>query len=96
MEREYTWFIEPLDARTNLAIFNELPASNYSDKIICSDGKQHNLWECSRALICAFSRSKLTLELKFNIYVKEGRNGPIRQCNFLYSSKNLKKKAANI
>ena len=91
-EKKYTWYIEPLDSNTNLSISQELPEQNFSRDIICRDGRTHNLWECSYNFAYAFSKSRKALNLRFNVYNKEGRRDQIRRCDFLFIKQKKKKK----
>ncbi len=93
-EKEYIWYIEPLDSDTNETISQELPVQNFSRGIICQDEKTHNLWECSYNFAYAFFRSRRTLDLRFNVYNKKSRHGQIRRCDFLFIKSRKKKKTA--
>jgi hypothetical protein len=85
-KREYKWFIEPLDAKTNQVLAEELPESNAGRHIICADGKPHNLWGCSSGFLSSFIRNKRPLDLKFKAYARAGE-GKIRECNRWYQHK---------
>lgn len=67
IERKYTWYIEPLDSRTNETISQELPVQNFSRGIICENKQTHNLWGCSYIIMFAFVKSKLQLGLNFKL-----------------------------
>jgi len=94
-EKEYTWYIEPLDSDTNETISQELPEQNFSHDITCQDGRTHNLWECSYNFAYAFFRSRKALNLRFNVYNKEGRHGQTRRCDFLFIKRKKKKKTVH-
>ena len=75
MEKEYTWFIEPLDGMTNEALANELPAeTNFLSQKLCGDGEKRELWECRNfGLVRAFIRSASRKNYKFKIFLKEDK-----------------------
>jgi len=81
--KQYTWFIEPLDYTTNVLVFNEVGDGNFSDNVLCADGQKHNLYKCPRKTVYSLCKSKTMLNLKFNIFIREG-NGKIRQNKLLY------------
>ncbi len=92
-EREYTWFIEPLDSHTNQIIAQELINKDFGRESFCEDGKEHNLWVCPLDFIKFFCKSKKDFNLKFNVYNKRGQ-GKIRKCKFLFIKPKKKKKTA--
>jgi len=83
--REYKWYLEPLNGQTNLAISIQLPEENFCQPA-CEDGQSHNLWQCSFQMARSFWESKENSGLHFNIYVQE-KNGKIRKVNFLFRRK---------
>ena len=86
-EREYIWFIEPLNSDTNEVIAQQLAESNFNEAIVCVDGKRHNLWTCSNQFAMSLVKSKESLDLHFKIWGKQGRHGKIRDKTFLFSKK---------
>ena len=88
-EREYAWYVEALDARTNLAFSNHLAQEDFQT-VRCADGKPHNLWPCpDRKIVQSFWDSQDDLGLKFEVFsaeIKEGktRDARIRKCTFLF------------
>lgn len=86
MDREYEWFLEPLDSNTNEIVARVLPDENFSENVICGDGKEHKLWACDWAFVFIMKESKGALGAKFRIFNRCGR-GPIRECKFLYQGK---------
>ena len=90
-QREYTWFVEPLDAHTNKVVSGDLPVEN-AGAYLCVDGQHYNLWRCSSPKVQALWRSRETLGLKLKIWVKEG-NGVIREKTFLFREKGIKARA---
>ena len=86
-EREYIWFIEPLNSDTNEVIAEQLPASDFNREIVCVDGRNHNLWKCSHQFAMSSVESKESFNLHFKIWGKQGRHGKIRDKTFLFSKK---------
>jgi len=80
-ERKYVWYVEPLDSDTNSAISDYLKESSITAEcksVLCADGKKRNLWRCnSFDLVQALRNSKKSLNLRFKVYIKEGR-GSVR------------------
>lgn len=91
-EREYTWFIEPFEAQTNLAVSIQLPEENFGQRI-AEDGRCHNFWQCSSKQAREFWNSKTALGLNLNIWVREG-TGKIRLANHLFKKKRQFKAAS--
>jgi len=87
-KREYTWYVEPLDSHTNLAVSMQLSEENFG-QFVCADQERHNLWRCDLLEAVAFWRSKISAGLTLNVYNQEG-NGQIRLCNFLMPKKKIK------
>lgn len=102
VKRIYIWYIEPLNNEANEAVYEcskniELDAT--LEPTVCEDGKKHNLWECSVQAVKSLCSSKQDLNLKFEIWGKQGFNGKIRKKTFLFKpkrkySKKRKKKTA--
>ena len=91
----YIWYIEPIGDRTNKAIYEYCKNISLDDIIepaICADGKKHNLWECSFETAMYFYESKQNLNLRFEIWGKQGFKGKIRKKTFLFTSKWQKRK----
>ncbi len=80
LKREkYSWFIEPLDSYTNGVIARELSGENFEREILCGDKVKRNLWRCaSYDIIAKLLRRKNDINVKFNIFVREG-GGKIRR-----------------
>jgi hypothetical protein len=88
-QRSYTWFVEPRDAKTNEVIARELSAEQARQWSMCNDGINRDLWECNREFVSKLMRSKQQLELRFNIFVKEGQSGKIKP--WIFDRKRKKK-----
>ncbi len=84
-KREYAWFLEPLDSHTNKVFSLQIPLDSFS-KVLCGDGKIHNLWPCSPEKVSAFFRSREDLALRFKIFCREG-HGKVRDGAFLFKRK---------
>ncbi len=84
-QRDYKWYVEPLDSHTNLAVSMQLSEENFG-QFACEDGQYHNLWKCSGKMARFFWKSKENSGLILDIYCQEG-NGKIRRCNFLFKKK---------
>ena len=86
-DREYTWYIEPLDADTNKVISRELPEKNFCREIVCAGGGKHNLWMCSNQFATSLVKSAHNFNLRFKIWGKQGRYGKICNKTFLFSKR---------
>jgi len=90
MSKQYTWFIEPLDAHTNHVISERVSADDNFSESLCNEGVTvEYLWRCPRKIINALERSRPQLNLRFNIYVQQGK-GKVRQWIFSKKRKNGK------
>ncbi len=88
---EHNWFVEPLDAYTNEVISKEITEENFQKEMICSDGKKRNLWQCSGLFVSLLKRNEQQNNLKFKIFVQQGK-GKIREANFLKRKRTKQKK----
>ena len=70
----YTWYLYPKDDHTNEVIATNLSGENFTQKKLCSDGKERPLWECDYLFV---GRIKGSTTLKYEVFVQEG-NGQIR------------------
>ncbi len=86
-ERKYTWYAESLNSDTNEVIARELIAESLCSRILCVDGRRHDLWTCSYQFAMSLVESKESFNLHFKIWGKEGRNGKIYDKTFLFSGK---------
>jgi hypothetical protein len=98
-ERQYRWFMEPLDEHTNKTIGKELSEENALRDVRDNEGRKHNVWLFGDDLgrLRAFVNSKKTMCLNFNVYVQKG-GGKIRCVNFLFGRRKRQgktKKAAS-
>lgn len=90
-ERNYLWYVEPLNSHTN-GVFSRMDelrdATNYG--IRCSDRRPRNLYLCdSRQTVQSLwdSREDQHLDLRiYNAFIPKGgsRNAKIRECTFLF------------
>jgi len=102
VEKIYIWLVEPLNKRSNETIYEystNIDLDATIEPAICADGKKHNLWECSIEAINFLCSSRQDLNLKFEIWGKQGYHGKIRKKTFLFKPKwkhlkNRKKKTA--
>jgi len=58
-----TWYVEPLSSHCNKVISDELPAEA-AQKLWCSDGRKHELWECDWTLAERIWRDRDELQLR--------------------------------
>ena len=86
-QRDYTWYVQPLNAHTNLSVSMHLPEENFNQE------KQGipNLWECTEEQARAFWKSRDDSGLDLNIYNQEGAR-EVRKCNFLFQKTKKKSK----
>ena len=84
VEREYFWYIEPLDGYTNKVISEQLPKDDFD--------KSKNLWACTLGLAKSLYRSKGDLNLKFEIWGKQGHHGKITEKTFLFNPRHKRLK----
>lgn len=85
--KDYQWFVEPLDAATNEAIFNGLRAKNSSGadelrRIIDADGKEHMVWQADYDFVSFVERTAKQQSLKFLVYNRFGENAKARPWPF--------------
>lgn len=91
--KEYTWFLEPLNSRTNKVFGQDLGEENSHNVFICNDGKQHNLWECTFNYANSAWESKEDLDLKFKVWNRQGGHGnQTRECTAIFRKPSLRKK----
>jgi hypothetical protein len=103
-EREYIWYVQPLNSHTNKVFARYLPAENR-----CSKGQKipDNLYSCpDRETVQHFWDSRDDLNLEFKVFSspagknRSNRDAHIRECTFLFRGnyrlhkKQLKTKAA--
>jgi len=88
-ERQYEWFIEPLDGNTNTTISRVLPEENFFQGVECRDGRKRNLWGCAGDFVSMMRMSKTSLGLRFRIF-NRCDNGKIRECRFFSRKKRRK------
>lgn len=90
IEQIYIWYVEPLDEQTNAAVYECLKNRDLNanmEPAICEDEKKHNLWECSIETVKFLYASKEELNLKFEIWGKQGFSGKIKKKTFLFKPK---------
>jgi len=76
-----------------MVIAQELSEENFG-RVKCEDGKKHNLWRCSWNFVISLYKSKRNFGLNFRSYNKEGTQGKIRDCTFLFKKRKRKKTKA--
>ena len=88
-ERKYTWYLKPKIKAINDTIAAEFAANGEIDsstrRIMCADGRRHNLWGCSVAVITAINLSN-RIGRDFEVFRQEG-NGKIVNVSFLFKKK---------
>jgi len=84
-KREHEWFLEPRDSHTNEVLSRNLSAEDFSEAMLCSDGKTRPLWRCPSGLVFFLWRSRQNLKIRFSIFSQEGK-GKIRRCTFLFKN----------
>jgi hypothetical protein len=78
-ERDYTWYIEPLDPHTNQWIGRSLwEEIDGCRSVLCADGVSRDMWRCDRDFVEKLKRSRQQNRYKFKIFVQEG-NGLARE-----------------
>lgn len=87
MGKDYQWFVEPLDAATNEAVYNGLRAKNASTadelrRIVDADGKEHMVWQADYEFIHFVERSAESRRLRFLIFNRLGENAKARPWPF--------------
>ena len=65
---EYEWFIESKDASTDDVIGKNIGEENYLKNVLCFDGKERNLWQCSSTRIWFLWCSRKGLKIKFKVF----------------------------
>lgn len=86
MPRETTWYIDIGDAHTNEVVSRllqaEIPATNCRSSVLCIDGVSRDLWEVKYSTVTQLKNSKFDLKLKFTVFKRDGRYGPVRKWDF--------------
>lgn len=80
--KEYRWYVEPLDAHTNEVVAREVGAERLHLGLPDEDGIPRNVWECQWPLVNILRRSRKQLNLQFLVFVREGQ-GKMRSAGFL-------------
>ena len=71
-----SWYIEPLDSYTNRVFSDSLPAEAAHEQKLCADGKSRNLWSSAHLMVQRFEDSRVTLKLRFRVFVQENSGVP--------------------
>lgn len=92
-KRNYTWYVQPLDAFTNQAIVNDFlqDAEEFQTRVCCEDGIYRDFYQLHYDILSRIIQSRVSLGLKFNVYVQEGR-GQIRNAEFLLENSRIRRK----
>src|SRR3989338_8271726 len=80
--KEYTWYVEPLDAHTNGVISSELSAESFRRDLRDEDGALRKVWECGWPLVAKLRRNRRQQNLQFLTFVRAG-HGKMRSAAFL-------------
>lgn len=85
--KNYQWFVKPLDAATNEAIYNGLrslgsSAADEMRRIIDTEGVFHLVWEANYAFVSFLEKSAKSKALKFQIFNRPGENTRARPWPF--------------
>ena len=94
--RIYTWFVEPLNDFTNRVIVDQIlqdAEDSVVERIECEDGIHRNLYMVSYNIVKRIIASKISLSLKFDIFVREGK-GKIRSADFILQ--NIRRKREKV
>jgi len=73
-KNEYRWFIEPLEAMTNMIIYQALDELGYfaqPTKILDSAKQTHEVWEVTYVFIKYIQKSKNLHATTFNVYYQK-------------------------
>ncbi|MDD2807111.1 MAG: hypothetical protein PHW95_01135 [Patescibacteria group bacterium] len=84
-EREYRWYLEPLDAHTNEVLARNVGIAEEIGEYSTTEGSKH-LYLVDREVIRYVKQSQTTLHICFQIYVQEG-SGQIRLSKFVDGKK---------
>lgn len=76
------WYVEAT-GHTNEVIAGELPTENAHKNVLCIDGNNRDLWECDYRFITELKKNRESGQLKFTVWYREGRHGPVRKWPFL-------------
>jgi hypothetical protein len=90
------WFIEPSDAHTNEIIARNLAALNKINEnlsLVDVNGFEHSVFQVeNHAFITRLYKDKQKFSLKFNIFMRQGKNGLLRLWKFEGNKINKKRK----
>lgn len=82
MSRITIWYIGNFDTHTNEVIAQVLPAENCTSQVLCQDGHKRDLWQTNYATITRLKNSKTVAYLKFTVYKRDGKYGPVKKYDF--------------
>lgn len=68
------WFIEPLNAKVNRLVFQNIPEAETQSDLPSSDGKPHDLLEVPRRKLRIFLTLEAVRDLRFKIFVRTGNS----------------------
>lgn len=77
-----SWYVEAHDVLTNERIAEELGFEAAHKGLLCRDGTKRDMWECTYDLVSKFLRFQKSANLKFTVFYREGRYGPIKPWPF--------------
>lgn len=80
------WYVEAT-GHTNEVIARELPAENAVKGVLCQDGEKRDFWRCDYHFVAKLVENEMTLQLKFKVFYREGRYGPVKLWPFLKRKK---------
>lgn len=88
-QRQYDWFIFPLDAHTNEVISRQVDAGDLFPDMLCTDRKKRNLFRCDKQMVNFLGKSITELGISFRIFGREkaarsDTGGKPRDVTFLF------------
>ncbi len=86
MPTKKTWYLE-VDAHTNEVVATEISAEMTHRDVLCQDGKKRDFWECDYATIAKLLKNERSAHLRFNVFYREGRYGPVKPWPFVKKKK---------
>lgn len=90
MTTKKVWLVEAT-GHSNEAIAGDLAgvlrAENIHRDVLCQDGKKRDFWEVDYAFVRKLKSNEENARLRFKVFYRVGRNGPVKLWPFLYKKR---------
>ena len=88
-KRDYVWLIDPRgDDVANEMLGKSLGDENAYTEQLCQDGRKRDMYRCpDHEFVANFERAAERKKLRYQVYVRVGRNSPARPWGFVHPKK---------